>query len=389
VAIVANSLTPYRLNVHCRLAREIPEIRLWSVFTHETSQGADWEFNPPAEIGPVSFGHGQSSAIQGQFKHALGEWRKGARIIRWMIEHDIRAVIVNGYNDLGRLRIIRWCHCNRIPCFVQGDSNVLNDRARGLKLAFKRIFLNLVLSRVSGALPVGTAGVAYFKKYGVPENRCFIFPLEPDYDQILNLPQQRIDEARARFMLSPDRRRIVFSGRLLQLKRVDLLIDAFNAIADRRPQWDLLIIGDGDIRPQLQARLRKDLEPRVQWTGFLNDQSLVSALYRLCDLLVLPSEREAWALVINEAAAAGLAMISSSIPGAAVDLIRENVNGRIFPSGDLAAFIDCLLDVTVPSRIDAMKAASPRVLQEWRRCADSVQTLRRVLRFCGVLPASS
>ena len=55
VAIIANSHTPYRLHLHLRIAREVPEIRLWSVFTHEVSN-APWQFEAPAEIGPATNG---------------------------------------------------------------------------------------------------------------------------------------------------------------------------------------------------------------------------------------------------------------------------------------------------------------------------------------------
>jgi glycosyltransferase involved in cell wall biosynthesis len=220
----------------------------------------------------------------------------------------------------------------------------------------------------------------------VSRDRIHFFTLEPDYSLIQDLPMGKVEEASHRFGLDPHRRRLVFSGRLIPLKRVDLLINAFAAIAGERPQWDLVIVGDGPLRDSLAAAVPDALRTRVIWTGFLGDQEDISAVYRACDVLVLPSEREAWALVINEAAAAGLAIVSSSVPGAAEDLVRDGVNGRIFPSGDLGALVDCLLDVTSESRLTAMKAASPVVLDEWRRRADPVDSLRQILRQFGLLP---
>src|SRR3954452_5135537 len=76
VAIICNSHTPYRLHLHLRIAREIPQIKLWSVYTHEESN-APWAFAVPPEIGPISFGHGESSHDQAKVKYALREWRKG------------------------------------------------------------------------------------------------------------------------------------------------------------------------------------------------------------------------------------------------------------------------------------------------------------------------
>src|SRR3954463_11315904 len=90
VAVICNSHTPYRLHLHRRIAAEIPQVRLWSVFTHEESN-APWAFRLPPEIGPVSFGQGESSAGQAKAGRALHEWRKGDRIIRWMKQQDVRA----------------------------------------------------------------------------------------------------------------------------------------------------------------------------------------------------------------------------------------------------------------------------------------------------------
>lgn len=169
------------------------------------------------------------------------------------------------------------------------------------------------------------------------------------------------------------------------MKRVDLLIDAFSAIASARPDWDLLIIGDGPLRAELEARLPVELKPRVKWTGFLDDQPTVSALYRLCDVLVLSSGHEPWAVVINEAAAAGLAIVSSDVVGAAAELVRDGVNGRTFPTRNLEKLKECLLDVTDPARIDSMKQASAAVLADWRERGDPIKGLRQVLRKFKVI----
>jgi glycosyltransferase involved in cell wall biosynthesis len=201
----------------------------------------------------------------------------------------------------------------------------------------------------------------------------FFFPYEPDYDLIENLPDRTVELAREKFGLFPGRRRIVYSGRLVEVKRVDLLID------------DLVIAGDGALRERLQNRVPNHLKERFIWTGFLDDQAMLGAIYRLCDVLVLPSDYEPWALVINEAAAAHLAIISSSVVGAAAELVQDGVNGRLFPRGDLAKLTQCLLEVTDPVRVDQMKAASGTVLAEWRRRGDPVLGLKKALNDAGTL----
>src|SRR4051812_6751442 len=97
LAVVSNALTPYRLHYPRRIALELPEVELWSLFTHGRSS-APFAAGPPPEIRPVEFGPGEASEGQGRPRFALREWRKGGRVIRWLRERGAGAVVLGGYN---------------------------------------------------------------------------------------------------------------------------------------------------------------------------------------------------------------------------------------------------------------------------------------------------
>src|SRR5439155_26838233 len=103
---------------------------------------------------------------------------------------------------------------------------------------------------------------------------------------------------RRRFGLPAGRRRLVYAGRLAAVKRIDLLVDAFAALAADRPDWDLLVVGDGPLRDALVGRVPPAIRERVMWTGFVDDQATIGALYHACDVLVLPSDLEPWGVVV-------------------------------------------------------------------------------------------
>jgi glycosyltransferase involved in cell wall biosynthesis len=259
------------------------------------------------------------------------------------------------------------------------------DRATGIKRIIKRLLVGGAVRSAWGAMPFGTAGDAYYQKYGARADRIYRVPGEPDYAVIERTTTPEIGAVRARFNIRADRRHFLFCGRLVELKRVDTLIDAFNAVADQRPDWSLVIVGDGPLKPELTARVRPDLADRVIWAGFIGDSPTIAAVYRACDVLVLPSRFDQWALVVNEAAAAGLALITSDIVGASDDLLRPGVNGFTFPAGDADALATALLKATAPGEIDAFKAGSREVIAEWRRTSDPVRGVRRALRDAGVI----
>lgn len=384
VALINNSQTPYRQSLHTRLVREIPQVKFYSVFTHEMSNSA-WEFRASHEINPVQFGQGEESAVAGRVWSVLAEWCKGGRIIRWMQETNIRAVVLGGYNDAGRLRIIRHCRQQGIPCFLFGDSNIRGDRPTGVKGILKRLFVRIVVRACAGVMPCGELGRQYFMKYGADPNRVYLFPYEPDYAMIQLIDADALEQVRQRFGLEPGRRRVVYSGRLVAVKRVDLLIDAFVKLAEDRPDWDLIVVGDGPLRRDLQAQVPGDLAGRVKWLGFLDDQRTLSAIYRLSDALVLPSDYEPWGVVINEAVAAGMAILASDQIGAAHELVVEGQNGHIFPAGDVDGLLKGLEQVTDLSRLAEYKSGSTIALRRWEEHGDPVDGLWQALTDHRVL----
>jgi glycosyltransferase involved in cell wall biosynthesis len=376
LAIIVNANTPYRLAFHLRIAREIQNLRLHSIFTHEVSN-SPWVIDAPPEINAVYFGNGESS--EQASSNAVGEWKKAGRIIEYLIENRITAVVIYGYNDFGRLRIINHCHSAGIPCFLWGDSNAASDHVSGLKRRLKTIYIHHLLRKLSGIMVCGSLGKQFFVNYGAsPENIHFV-PYEPDYNLIQRLPAETIAAAAESFGLAPGRRRIVYSGRLAPEKRVDLLLRAFGQLAPDRPDWDLILIGDGPLAPELKDMVGPTLAGRVKFLGFQGEQSKVSAVYRNSDVLCLPSQYEPWALVVNEAAAAGLAIVTSDVVGASAELVRDGINGKVFKNKDLDGLTASLRFVTDPARIDALRAGSAAVLADWRTRGDPIKGLVQAL----------
>ena len=107
----------------------------------------------------------------------------------------------------------------------------------------------------------------------------------------------------------------------------------------------------------------------MRFAGFRN-QTELPAFYDLCDLFVLPSDNEAWGLVLNEVMNAGKPIIASDQVGAARDLIREGVNGHVFPAGDLATLRAHVISVLAdPARAAHMGRASRELVSGWNFAA--------------------
>jgi glycosyltransferase involved in cell wall biosynthesis/lauroyl/myristoyl acyltransferase len=389
VAIVCNSMTPYRTHLHERIVNEVPEIELWSLSTHTNAFNRWSRQGLPESLRPIDFSHGEPTNEQAQPRHSLREWRKGGRILEWLEEHDISAVFCQGCGDAGRLRILHDCYRRQVPCFLTGDFNICSDRFTGPKRWLKRAVYERAIGWSTGLMPCGARGTALFNRYGGSRKPQFLYPFVPDVRAFAEAPVESIDAIRQRFKLDPERRRIVFSARLMHVKRPDLALKAFAAIADDRPNWDLVMLGDGELRSSLVERVPASLRDRIQWTGFLHDMRDVAGLYAQSDVLLLPSDHEPWGVVVAEAAAAGLAIVASDVVGAAPELVHEGRNGHQFVAGDVQSLVRALRVSTAPDWIDEGKAQSRAVLHEWLAESDPVIGFRAALAFCRVITSGA
>ncbi len=391
IVIVPFAPTPYQVHLAGRLTAELPEAEFAFLYADE-SPDQNWTIEMPGGVLAAHLATNCPPSGKGSLLDQRKFFHRGKTMIDWVKRSGAGAVVCYGHNDLGRLRLARWCGRNGVPFFLAADSNSLLDRPTGWKRLVKDSYMRAFLGRATGVMVFGRRGAEYFARYGVPATRAFFVPYEPDYSALESVSQADAADACRTFSLDPARRRIVFCGRLLGLKRVDLLIDAFARIAADRPSWDVAIIGDGPERSALQARVPESLKDRFRWLGFVSDARTIGAIYRACDVLALPSDYEAWGLVVNEAMFLGLSVATSNIVGAAAHLVREGepgegANGRTFQRGDAGAFARALSDLTDPLLADSFKANSGGILAAYRIEADPVLGMRRALIAAGVLRA--
>src|SRR5215475_1594769 len=95
LAIVCNVLTPYRVNLHKVVAEGIPELKLHTLVTHGPAD-FDWDIQPPDSINVRHFGSSDDSPLASSLHRPLHEWRKGGRLIDYLTQNDVRAVITLG-----------------------------------------------------------------------------------------------------------------------------------------------------------------------------------------------------------------------------------------------------------------------------------------------------
>ena len=153
-------------------------------------------------------------------------------------------------------------------------------------------------------------------------------------------------------------------ARFVPKKNLPLLLEAFASYRATAgdASWDLVLVGDGPLRGNLEQRIRQQgLEGAVQLQGFLQYEKL-PALYGLASAFILPSTSEQWGLVVNEAMAAGLPVAVSSACGSAEDLVQKGVNGWTFEPTDLPSLANLLAEIASCPALERMGRASQTII---------------------------
>jgi glycosyltransferase involved in cell wall biosynthesis len=165
---------------------------------------------------------------------------------------------------------------------------------------------------------------------------------------------------------------VMYAGRLMKHKNVNVLIKSIKELVKKYPDISCIIIGDGPEKDRLQKYAsRLKVEKNITFTGFLTSHNEVYGYMKSSKVFVLPSEREGFGIVVIEANACGLPVITYDHPdNAAKDLIRAGVNGYLFSSyKDLALNISSILN---DAEIKKMQYADNVKQYDWELTVSSV-----------------
>lgn len=274
--------------------------------------------------------------VLGGFKHQILEGNGGTRTLaRRLSNGDFDALLLNGWGrraDWGLALAAVWA---RVPVLVRSDSNV-RKTTRGLRRIAKSLLLGGLFKMMSGFLVAGKLNAAFYTTYGADPSKLFAVPFAIENERF-RLGEERAqalrEEIRSRHGISKDAVVFLFVGKLVPHKRpLDLLEAARRLPAECKAV--ALFAGDGELRAALESRSGSTRSGTAVLAGFVN-QAELPAYYAAADVFVLPSEREAWGLVVNEAACASLPLLLSDQVGAGPDFVEEGRTGYAIRVGDV------------------------------------------------------
>lgn len=276
------------------------------------------------------------------------------RINKKKIQYKIRKILANikpeiiliaGYSNIGMREAAKWAKNNNAKTILMTESTYLDKNRLWIIEKIKSYFINKYFD---AAFVGGTTSELYLVKLGFSSRKIW-----KGYDVVDNnyfstaskSITKSYDIYRKKYNLP--KKYFLYVGRFSREKNLIRLILAFKNYAQKvTSPWKLVMVGAGPQEFKLKKLVKLlKISEIVIFTGYkqIND---LPVYYSLASCFILPSISEPWGLVINEAMACGLPIISSDRCGCISDIVLSGYNGFILDPKNIKGIMGVLLKVS-------------------------------------------
>jgi glycosyltransferase involved in cell wall biosynthesis len=356
VAFVTHFCPHYRVKTFEDLARTL------NVDYFFYSPGNEW------------YGQGLTGTWKGDFNH---EYLPGFQLTRstrvapslitrlWKNKYDVFVKCINGRFALPASYLI--ARLQKKP-FVLWTGIWMTLQTRFHRVAFP--VTRWIYRHADSIVVYGEHVKRYLIQLGIESEKIFVAAHAID-NAAYNTPVGEQEKTALRNRLSVKTRKVVlYLGRLEEIKGLDYLIKAF-----ARLHVDgavLLLAGDGSLRKNLESLAKEEgIENSVRFAGYVSPKD-AQVYYAIAELLVLPSVtmptgKETWGLVVNEAMNQGIPVVATDAVGAAAGgLVRDGFNGFVVPERDSIALAQAIERILADGQLrEQMSRNASTLIAEW------------------------
>ena len=254
-----------------------------------------------------------------QIKVAAGLWRLLDKI-------RPEVLLIPAYDTAPAVAGAIWGRLHGSRTIVMAVSTQRDYKRERCKETVKSILLKVLFER---AATTGTMAARYLRSLGFRKSRISVCGNVVDNDFFWRGVTRSRNGERPPTSELPEQY-FLFTGRLAPEKNLGGLFRCFENYRLRGGKRDLVVVGDGPSRADLEATAESSRSRKhIHFVGHRDAHGLF-AYYAFADCFILPSYREPWGLVVNEAMACGLPVIVSARCGCVEDLVVDGENGFVF-----------------------------------------------------------
>ncbi len=249
----------------------------------------------------------------------------GAKTIIRKGQFDI--IIIGVYSTITQMLTQQWLIKKHIPYFLSSDGGLIKNEKRWLK-ALKMHFV----SNASAWLSTGDITSKYLSYYGARLENTYVYPFSSiSAANVINEPVSEQDKKVLKQKLNIKEKFMFLAvGQFIRRKGYDILM---KAIAEINGDVGVYIVG-GKATDEYTELKNKLALNNVHFLDFM-DHTRLAEYYKAADVFVHPTREDIWGLVINEAMAYGLPVITTDKCVAGIEMVKED-NGDIVPTENIS-----------------------------------------------------
>lgn len=332
VLFVTNIPTPYRTIFFDMLSKSV---QLTVAYERRSASNRDkgWTASDQSRSYNVIWldakSHGEESSIS-------------FSLIRHLKKKQYDIVIFGGYNSPTVIFSMIWMLKKHRPYGITCDGMLPKEHQAGIKQTMKNRLKRMLISHGDFFLSSGPITSKELVRWGADPERIFetVFSSVSAAD-IDAVPSNR--EICKRELGLEGKTVLLFVGQFIHRKGLDVLRKALDVLAEKETERCFTLVLAGGTKEGLDNFGLSFPEEMTVLTGFLNKTQL-AAYYRAADLLVLPTREDIWGLVVNEAFAHALPVVTTDRCVAGMELIEPHRTGEIVPVEDPYAFANGILN---------------------------------------------
>lgn len=335
VLFLANVPSPYRVDFFNELGKYCD---LTVLFEKATSDERDQSW------GNYKFQKFNGIILQG--KSINTDTAFCPNVLKYVLNRSFDKIICATFTDITGMLAVQMMKLGHIPYYLECDGGFAKD-GKGLKEKIKKI----IIRGAAGYFSTGRICDEYYTTYGAEESRLIRYPFSSLKESDLAKFVPSVDEKRRlKKELGIQEEKVILAvGQFIPRKGFDILM---NAVRDIPRDVGIYFVGGIPTKEYLLERDRSGLT-NVHFEGFKLKNEL-EKYYRAADLFVLPTREDIWGLVIQEAMAYGLPVISTDKCASALELIKHGENGYIIPCENVGLLED-YIQVIISSENTARK----------------------------------
>jgi glycosyltransferase involved in cell wall biosynthesis len=234
-------------------------------------------------------------------------------------------VVITGWNHYALILSAIYSKILKIKLIIRSEAYIDSDES--VKYRFlKRLYLSMF--DVIGY--IGTKNKEFYTNILKNNKKRYVYlPYSVDNNKFLCTNKSYFKKSLCKKLnFDSSLPLFIYVGKLTFRKNIKYLITCFDKlITNKRIKANLLVVGSGSLEQKCKEILINN--SNIKFTGFV-DQKDLKEYYSSADILVIPSLFEPWGLVLNEAMAAGCAIIASDKVISTFDLVINNYNGFIY-----------------------------------------------------------